>query len=121
MKFDEIVIINWWVSKQRGLIEVNFQREVAQELLGDFDPLTSEGMKFVLGLFNNQNTVNRLVSFGSVISELLNIEFPRNYKRNKNLLIKWFDMNIDQIQTLYSKITFTFKDTYKTTQIRKGV
>ena len=30
-------------------------------------------------------------------------------------------MNIDQIQTLYSKITFTFKDTYKTTQIRKGV
>lgn len=91
MKFDEIVIINWWVSKQRGLIEVNFQREVAQELLGDFDPLTSEGMKFVLGLFNNQNTVNRLVSLGSVISELLNIEFPRNYKRNKNLLIKWFE------------------------------
>lgn len=65
-------------------------------------------MKFVLGLFNNQNTVNRLVSFGSVISELLNIEFPRNYKRNKNLLIKWFDMNIDLIEPYASKITLEF-------------
>ena len=84
------------------------EKGVAQKLLEGFEPEGSRGMQFVMKIFNNQISVTRLVDLGKIFSNMLNIEFPRNYKRNRDLLIKWFDMNIDLIEPYASKITLEF-------------
>lgn len=86
------------------------EREVAEKILGDFDPEHSRGMEFILRVFNNKYTVNRLVAYGKVISRNLNIKFPRNYRRNKDLLIKWYDMNLDVIEPFSHNVTINYDE-----------
>lgn len=86
------------------------ERGVAQALLGDFDPEKSKGMKVVMKFFDNKISVNRLISLGTILSQMLNLEFPRNYKRNRDLLVKWFDMNLEIIEPNLDKITIVFDE-----------
>ena len=86
------------------------EKGVAKELLGDFEPEGSRGMIFVMNFFNGQITVNRLVWLGTIFSRMLNIEFPRNFKRNRDLLIKWFDTNIELIEPLSINVSIVFEE-----------
>lgn len=81
------------------------EKGVAKELIGDFKPEGSRGMLFLEKYFHKQLYVNRLISLGLVFSKICNIKFPRNYRRNKELLILWFDMNIDRIEPFSSNVT----------------
>lgn len=87
------------------------EKGVAKELIGDFIPEGSRGMLFLERYFNKQQLyVNRLISLGLVFSKLCNIKFPRNYRRNKDLLILWFDMNIDVIEPFGDNVNVILED-----------
>lgn len=86
------------------------ERGVAQKLLGDFEPEGSRGMEFLMNFFHNQISVNRLISLATLFSKMLGIKFPRNYKRNRELLILWFDMNLDAIQPFSSRISMVLEN-----------
>lgn len=86
------------------------EKEVAKQLIGDFKPEGSRGMTFLEKYFNKQLYVNRISSLGQFFSHLCNIKFPRNYKRNKTLLILWFDKNIDAIEQVSPYVNVVFED-----------
>ena len=86
------------------------EKGVAKELIGDFKPEGSRGMLFLEKYFNKQLYVNRLISLGLVFSKICDIKFPRNYRRNKELLILWFDMNIDRIEPFSSNVSVVLDD-----------
>lgn len=40
---------------------------------------------------------------------MTNIKFPRNYKRKKDLIVKWFDENIENIKSVKDFININYK------------
>lgn len=86
------------------------EKGVAKQLIGDFKTEGSRGMLFLEKYFDKNLYVNRLISLGLIFSKICNIKFPRNYRRNKELLILWFDMNIDIIEPYSSNVKVVLED-----------
>ena len=80
------------------------ERERTQFLLGDFRAQGSEGLKFLESLCPFALTRSALISLATVLSELINVPLDRDIKRKKELLIKWFDVNIDAVRPWGHKI-----------------
>ena len=94
------------------------EKGVSKELLGNFDPKKSRGMIFLRKIFHDQITVNRLISLATIFSKILDIELPRNYKRNKELLTLWFDMHLDQIEGFSDNIIIERENGKESIQIQ---
>ena len=80
------------------------ERERTRFLLGDFRAQGSEGLKFLESLCPFTLTRSALISLATVLSELIDVPLDRDIKRKKELLIKWFDVNIDAVRPWRHKI-----------------
>ena len=91
----------------------NTEKAIARNLLDGFITKGSRGenlIEQILGTQINKVSLVALIQISRVISELTDIKFPRNYKRKKDLIVKWFTDNGDiidsykqYIQIVYSK------------------
>lgn len=91
----------------------NTEKAIARNLLDGFITKGSRGenlIEQILGTQINKVSLVALIQISRVISELTDIKFPRNYKRKKDLIVKWFSDNGDiidsykqYIQIVYSK------------------
>lgn len=94
----------------------------ANLLLGDFDPYNSRGWDLIKYMTHHQVSRHALISLATILSGLIGIPFERDYSRRKDLVIKWFDTNYDEIiqfkdcfeieYQLYGKTTTTKKDSF---------
>ena len=77
------------------------ERIVSKNLIGDFDVDKSEGKALIEDLFGttlNNISLTALVSLSKILSQLINIKLERNIYRRKVLIVKWFDINQDEIK-----------------------
>lgn len=90
------------------------EKHVADTLLGDFRPITSAGFKLIQEMAGcsqcyDDLSRNLLLSLATVVSTILDIQFPRNFSRRKSLIVKWFDINYDRISPIKNNIRVEFK------------
>ncbi|KAK8892775.1 hypothetical protein M9Y10_030017 [Tritrichomonas musculus] len=74
----------------------NSEKTVAQNLIDGFEPNGSKGETLIeqmTGSKISNMSFNALMKFGELISIITGIVLPRNSKRLKGLMIKWFDDN----------------------------
>lgn len=91
--------------------KINTEKEVANNLLDGFIARGSKGellIERVIGIKINQITLTGLTQIAKFISELSDTKFPRNYKRKKDLIVKWFDDNHDIIESYISNIQIVY-------------
>jgi hypothetical protein len=74
---------------------------VSEMLLGDFRPEKSRAIKFLEKMAPNVSlTRDSLIMLGEMCSAITKIDFPRNSKRRRSLIIKWFDDHLADVQPL---------------------
>lgn len=79
----------------------NPEKVVAQNLLNGFVSKGSRGEKMIndiLGCSISEVTLKGLISVASFISDITKIKLERNYKRKKDLIVKWFNDNEEKIR-----------------------
>jgi hypothetical protein len=82
------------------------EREKAANLLGDFVPEGSRGMEFVKAICEGKNlTRESLIALGDVFAALTGITFEKKYKRQRALIIKWFDEHVQSFEPLRLCVT----------------
>ena len=91
--------------------KLNTEKTIAKNLLDGFVAKGSRGeiiIEQILGAKINQISLTALIQIARVISELSDVKFPRNYKRKKDLIVKWFTDNGDVIHsyTKYIQIVY---------------
>jgi hypothetical protein len=72
-----------------------------QLLLGDFRPEESKAVAFLERMTPNGSlTRDSLILLGEMCSAITGIDFPRNCKRRRSLIIKWFNDHLDELSPL---------------------
>lgn len=92
----------------------NTEKEIAKNLLDGFITKGSRGeilIEQILGTQINKISLVALIQISRVISELADIKFPRNYKRKKDLIVKWFTDNGDIIDSYKQHIQIVYTKT----------
>jgi hypothetical protein len=75
---------------------------IVQKLLHDFQVEGSRGKKFAEQFDPQRNwTIHSLMCLGMVCSNLTGVSFPRNYRRNRALIYKWFDDNYATLEPVF--------------------
>ncbi|KAK8857752.1 hypothetical protein M9Y10_016162 [Tritrichomonas musculus] len=74
-----------------------YERSVIQEKLENFDYKKSKAWLKLTSKFGDKVNHKLLLSIAHLVSKQFNIELCREYKRRKEMLIKWFDENIDTV------------------------
>ena len=92
--------------------KLNTEKTIAKNLLDGFVTKGSRGESIIEQIFGakiNQISLTALIQIARVISELSDVKFPRNYKRKKDLIVKWFTDNEDVIcsYTKYIQVVYT--------------
>ena len=85
----------------------------ADAMLGNFDAKKSRGYQFILGILSEPISLSSLISLATIISFLSGIPFSRDYTRRKDLVIKWFDDNYDDIFPFKDKIHANYETLQK--------
>lgn len=76
--------------------KMNSEKAVAKNLLNNFVAKGSKGQTLIedmLGFPITQISLKALINFAILVSGLCDIKFERNYKRKKDLIVKWFNDN----------------------------
>ena len=81
------------------------ERERTQFLLGDFQAQGSAGLELLHSLYPFELSRSALISLATVFSELIDVPLERDIKRRKELLIKWFDVNISAVKPWAARMT----------------
>lgn len=82
------------------------ERQILDEHLGDFTPDGSRGMAFIQRLSPcGSLTRVSLVFLAHVFSVVTEVPFHRDFTRRRNLVIKWFDDHIDELEPFGSLFT----------------
>lgn len=81
----------------------NTEKELSQNLLGDFKVQNSKGKELIEEIFGVElklisNTA--LINVTLVVSNMICQKCPRNFKRKKDLIVKWFDDNAELINAI---------------------
>ena len=84
-------------AKPPKTLQAEFEAKFVQEKMADFDPTNCEAWAKLTSRFGPKISQEELLSLAEVVSHQLNIELYREYKRRKNMLIKWFDEHCDQV------------------------
>lgn len=79
------------------------EKDKVKRLLGDFDAENSRGMQFIKQ-FHKEPTRQFLLSLSEILTKLTGIELKRDYKRKKELIIMWYDENIEVFKRYSDKI-----------------
>lgn len=75
------------------------EREIADLRLGTFIAEGSRGMQLLQRIYPRGELTRRsLYSFASLLAALSGIKLARDFTRRKDLLIKWFDDNYDELE-----------------------
>lgn len=78
-------------------LQAEFEAKFVQEKLADFEPTNCDAWIKLTGRFGPKISQEELLSLAEVVSHQLGIELFREYKRRKNMLIKWFDEHVDEV------------------------
>lgn len=79
----------------------NPEKVVAQNLLNGFVSNGSKGeqiIKDILGCSISDISLRALITVALLISDITSIKLERNYKRKKDLIVKWFNDNEEIIR-----------------------
>lgn len=74
-----------------------YESDFVKEKLKGFDPKTSRAWTSLTSRYGPKINQNQLLSLAEVVSYQLNVGLFREYKRRKEMLIKWFDENYDVV------------------------
>lgn len=90
----------------------NPEKVVTRNLLNGFVAKGSRGEQIIeeiLGCTINKVSLNALITIGELLSDLTKVKLERNYKRKKDLIVKWFNDNEQRISYYkpYVKIIYT--------------
>lgn len=100
----------------------NPEKIVTQNLLDGFVSKGSRGealIEEILGSPLKKISLNGLIQVASLISDIANIQFPRNYKRKKDLIVKWFQDNEDIINTKKKYLQIKYEENNENPDIMK--
>jgi hypothetical protein len=82
------------------------EREIAVFRLGNFHADTSRAAQRLRQLYPYGELTRRsLYSLASLIGPLAGVQLPRDFTRRKDLLIKWFDDNFDDLRSYFDFFT----------------
>ena len=82
---------------KKGNLQYLFEEKFIAEKKKDFDPYLSDAWKQLTIRYGPKISHGLLLSMAEVVSHHLQIELFREYKRRKEMLIKWFDEQLDII------------------------
>lgn len=91
----------------------NSEKVVSQNLLGDFIADGSRGEAIIEKIFGcpiQKISLNGLVQVASLISLIANVQFSRNFKRRKDLVVKWFQDNENNINVYLQFLRIIYND-----------
>jgi hypothetical protein len=75
------------------------EREVADFRLGQFSATGSRGLDFLRQAFPTGELTRRsMYSLATVLAALASVRLERDFARRKELLIKWFDDNLEALE-----------------------
>lgn len=89
------------------------EKEIVKRLLGNFIAEGSVGENLIEEICKcsiKQIRLKDLISTSIIVGQMAKIELPRNYKRSKKLLVKWYDENASEIREIKSCITCVYAD-----------
>lgn len=78
-------------------LQDKYESDFVKEKLTGFDHKKCKAWLSLTERFGPKISQNQLLSMAEVISDQLNIGLYREYKRRKEMLIKWFDENYDSV------------------------
>jgi hypothetical protein len=79
----------------------NSEREVANQHLGDFEAENSRAYDFLIKLADGHEIVKRnLIDIAKIFATISGIPLPRDYTRRLDLIIKWFDVHLADLEPL---------------------
>lgn len=82
-------------DKKPKSLQDKYESDFVRSKLAGFEPKNSLAWSKLTSRFGPKLNQNKLLSLAEVVSNHLNIELYREYKRRKEMLIKWFDENLD--------------------------
>ena len=86
------------------------EKAIAHKMLDGFVAEGSKGEELIFQIIGqqiNQISLKALISITNLISILVQIDFPRNYKRRRDLIIKWYDDNHERIESVKHVLKFS--------------
>ena len=83
--------------KKPKSLQDQYESNFVKQILKDFDAKESEAWRKLTSRFGEKLNQNKILSLAEVCSNKLGLNLFREYKRRKEMLIKWFDMNLDQV------------------------
>jgi hypothetical protein len=79
----------------------NSEREVANQHLGDFEAENSRAHDFLSKLADGHEIVNRnLIDIAKIFATISGIQLPRDYTQRLDLIVKWFDVHLADLEPL---------------------
>lgn len=88
------------------------EKIIVEQLLGNFVAEGSKGQELIEDICKiplKEIKLTDLIQLTIIVSKLTNIHLPRNYKRKKKLIVKWFDDNEIDIKKISFCITCSFE------------
>lgn len=104
--------------KRKQRIEEGYSRHyfsektVSNNLLGDFNVETSKGkilIEKLCGRELKEIKAHSIFRIAKLISELTDIQLPRNIYRRKDLMVKWFDLHHNKIDEIKEHIDISIE------------
>lgn len=84
-------------------LQAKYEWKFINEKRQNWDASSSGAWKKLTSRFGPKISQEELLSLAQVVSVQLDIELTREYKRRKEILIKWFDENLDVIWPFIEK------------------
>ena len=81
---------------------LNTDSVAIQNSLNDFDIKNSRGAEYIehlTGTKIEKISQHDIVCLGLIFSHHINVNFSRNHQRSKKLAIKWFDDNLETLES----------------------
>jgi hypothetical protein len=74
---------------------------ISNQHLGNFTAVGSRGQRFIQSLCGDHNiTKDSLINLAHVFSCISGVRFPRDFARRRVLVIKWFNDNLDEFESI---------------------
>ena len=76
-------------------LQDKYESDFVREKLTNFDPKSCKAWINLTAKYGAKISQNQLLSMAEIVSTQLHLGLFREYKRRKEMLIKWFDENFD--------------------------
>jgi hypothetical protein len=78
-------------------LQKEYEKAFIAEKRARFDATTCRAWALLTSKFGTKITQEELLSLAQVLAHELDLDLSREYKRRKELLVKWYDENIETI------------------------